>query len=74
MVNPHKCTKTKFKPKPTLIFKNCSYVCEYHCAQLMYMAMAKHKTVLTIFPLILQTIIIDQMMFAGGKVGLTSQN
>jgi len=38
------------------------------------MAMAKHKTVLTIFPLILQTIIIDQMMFAGGKVGLTSQN
>jgi len=27
MLNLNKCTKTKPKPKPTHIFKNCSYVC-----------------------------------------------
>ena len=36
----NKCTKTK--PKPTLIFKNCSYVCAYHCAQLSYTT--QHRT------------------------------
>jgi len=34
--------KTKPKPKPTLIFKNCSYVCVcvcvYHCSQLSNIA------------------------------------
>ena len=40
MLNLNKCTKNKPKPKPTLIFKNCSsvWVCEYHCAQLSYTA------------------------------------
>jgi len=28
------CTKTK--PKPTLIFKKCSYVCVYHCALVVH--------------------------------------
>jgi len=32
MLNVNKCTKTK--PKATLIFENCSFVCAYHCAQL----------------------------------------
>ena len=27
MLNLKKCTKTKPKPKPTLVFKNCSRVC-----------------------------------------------
>jgi len=40
--------KTKPKPKPALIFKNCSYVCTYHCAQLSYTT--QHRTVLIIFP------------------------
>jgi len=47
MLNINKCTKTKPKPKPTLIFKNCSYVSAYHCAQLSYTA--QHRTVLIIF-------------------------
>jgi len=36
MLNLNKCTKTK--PKPTFIFKTCSCVCAYHCAQLSYTA------------------------------------
>jgi len=36
--------------------KNCWYTCAYHCAQLSYTT--QHRTVLMIFPLILQTIII----------------
>jgi len=39
---------TKLKPKPTLQFKNCSYVCAYHCAQLSYTT--QYRTVLIIFP------------------------
>jgi len=39
-------------------------VCAYHCVQLSYTA--QHRTVLIIFPLILQTIIIAQMMSIGG--------
>ena len=31
MLNLNKCIKTKPKPKPTLIFKNCSYVCVSLC-------------------------------------------
>jgi len=34
MRNLNKRTKNKPKPKPTLIFKNCSFA--YHCAQLSY--------------------------------------
>jgi len=36
MLNLNKCIKTKTKPKPTHIFKNCSYMGAYHCAQLSY--------------------------------------
>jgi len=36
----------------------------YHCVQLLYAT--RHRTVLIIFPLVLQTIIIAQMTFAGG--------
>ena len=61
MLNLNKRTKTKPKLKPTLIFKNCSCV----CVQLPYTT--HHRTVLIIFPLILQTIIIAQMMSSGGE-------
>jgi len=53
-------SKTKYKPKPTRKFKNCSYVCAYHCAQLSYTT--QHRTVLVIFPPNLQTIITAQML------------
>jgi len=43
------------KPKPTVNFKKCSYVCPYHCAQLSYTI--QHRTVLIIFSVILQTIV-----------------
>jgi len=36
--------KSKPKPKPTLIFKNCSYVHAYGCAQLSYTT--QHRTIL----------------------------
>jgi len=36
MLNLNKFTKIKPKPKLTVIFKNCSCVCAYHCAQLSY--------------------------------------
>jgi len=84
ILNLNKCTKTKRKPKPTLI-NNCSCVCAYHCAhiclrctsarsalealrnalykfsthlltQLWYTT--QHRTIMTIFPFILPTIII----------------
>jgi len=60
MQNINKWTKTKHKPKPTLSLKNCSCVC-YHCVQPPYIT--QHKTVLILFPLILQTIIIAHMMY-----------
>jgi len=66
MLNLNKCTKTK--PKPMLNFKNCSYVSAYHCAQLSYIT--RHRTVLIIFPLILQTISTPQMMSTAGEGGL----
>jgi len=65
MLNLNKCTKTKPKPKLTLIFKNCSYVYAYHWAQLLYTT--QNKTVPIIFLHILQTIIIAQMMSTGGE-------
>jgi len=57
MVNLNKHTKTK--PKPTLIFKNCSYT-------------AQHRTVLTIFSHILQATIIVQMMSTEREEGTTT--
>jgi len=68
MLNLNKHTKTKPKPKPTLIFKYCLCLRAYHCAQLSYTI--EHKTVMIIFPVILQTIIIAQMMSTGGEGGL----
>jgi len=58
-----KHTKSKPKSKQTVNFKNCSLVCVYHCAQLPYTT--QHRTVLIIFPLILQTIIVAQMLSTG---------
>jgi len=39
-------------------------MCAYHCVQLSFTT--QHRTVLKIFPLILQTIIIAQMVSTGG--------
>jgi len=68
MLNLNKRTKTNptILLTPTLVFNNCSYVCVCacvcvcHCAQLLYTT--QHRTLLIIFPLILQTIIIAQVM------------
>jgi len=65
MLRLNKCTKTTAEPKPTLIFKNCSYVCAYHCAPLSYTT--QHRTVLIIFSHILQIIIIAQIMSTGNR-------
>ena len=53
------------KPKPTVNFKkNYSYVCAaYHCVQLSHRL--QHTTVLIIFRLILQTVIIAQILSVG---------
>jgi len=40
-------------------------MCAYHCAQLSYTV--QQRTVLIIFPLILWTIIIAQMLSTGGE-------
>jgi len=42
MLNLKQTHKIKPKPKPTLTFKNCSYVSVYHCAQLSYTT--QHRT------------------------------
>jgi len=47
-------------------------MCAYHCALLEYTI--QHRTVLTIFPLILQTIIIDQMLSTEGEEDPTLQD
>jgi len=44
--------------------KNCSHVCVYHCAQLLYTT--QHRAVLIIFPLILQTSTRAQMLSTVG--------
>ena len=64
MLNLNKHTKTTPKLNPTLILRTAP-VCAYHCAQLLYNT-TQHRTVLIIFPLILQTIFIAQMMSTGG--------
>ena len=50
------------KPKPTVIFRNCSCVC-VSLVQLSYTT--KHRTDLMIFPLILQTVVIAQKPCTG---------
>jgi len=57
--------KTKHKPKPTLIFNNCSYVCAYHSVQLPNTT--QRRTVLIILLLTLLTIITAQMTSTGGQ-------
>jgi len=47
-------------------------VCAYRCVQLSYTT--QHRTVQIIFPLILQTIIIAQMMSTGGKGDVVSHS
>jgi len=42
-----------------------AHVCAYCCAQLLYTT--QHRIVLIIFPVILQTIITDQIMSTGGE-------
>ena len=42
-----------------------SYVCTYHCAQLSYTT--QHRTILIIFPLLLQTVVISQMNSTEGE-------
>jgi len=69
MLNLNKHTKTK--PKPTLIFKNCSYMCVYHCAQLL--CTIQHRIVLITFSLTLHTIIKAQMTSTGGRGMLPSE-
>jgi len=65
MPNINKCTKTKPKPKATLIFKNCSYVCALSLCTTVVHNTAQNSS--DNFPLILQTIIIAQMMSTGGE-------
>jgi len=62
MLNLNKHTKTKHKTKNLTV--NCSYVCAHHCAQLLYIT--QHRTVLIIFPLIIQTIITAQRISTTG--------
>jgi len=57
MLNLNKYIKTKLKTKPTLIFKNCSYVLAHYTV-----IHNTTQTVLIIFPLIPQKIIIVEMM------------
>jgi len=57
----------KPKPKPTCLvtWKNCSYECVNDCAQLLYTV--QHRTVPTIFPLILQTVVKVRKLPTAGK-------
>jgi len=41
-------TETKYKPRSTCKFKNCSHECTYHCAQQSYNT-TQHRTVLIHF-------------------------
>jgi len=67
MLNLNKCTKNEPKSKPTVIFyKFSSCVCVSLCTNVVHNT-TQHRTVLTIFPLILQTIIIAQMMSTVGE-------
>jgi len=58
-------SKSKENLNLTFNFKNCSYVCVHYCVQLL--CTTEHRTVLIIFPLTIQTIIIVQMLSTGGN-------
>jgi len=60
MLNLNKRAKTK--PKPTLIFKNCSYVCISLCTTVVHNTAQNSSDN---FPLILQTITIAQITSTG---------
>jgi len=64
MLNPNELTKTEPKPKPANNIKHCSHVCP--CRRVQLSCTTRHRTVLILFPLILQTFIIAQMMSIGG--------
>jgi len=57
IANLDKHTQTKFKPKPTCKFKNCSYAYANHCVQLLYTVQQIH----------LHTIITVQVLSIGGE-------
>jgi len=63
MLNLNKYTKTKYKPKQTYKFKNCSHVWAYHCGQLS--DTIQYRTVVIIFSPNLQTIITALMLLIG---------
>jgi len=67
MLNLNKCTTTKPKPQHSSLRTADIHVCAYHCVQLSYTT--QHKTVLIIFPLILQTIIIAETILSNGWEG-----
>jgi len=70
MLNLNKHTKINLNLKPTFNFKNCSYVCAYHCAQLSYTT--QHRAVLIISLLSARQFIIAQVMSTGGTETLVS--
>jgi len=70
MVNLNKYTKTKPKPKLTCRLKNCSRVCAYHCAQLLYTT--QHRTGRIIFPPNLQRIITAELLSYWREGGIKS--
>jgi len=62
-----KKTQKLTKPKPVVIYKNCSYVCTYNCAYTVctqYNTKSSHN-LSDISPLIIQTVIIVQMLSTG---------
>jgi len=75
--NSLRFTKNKLKPKTTLILRTahmCLHIVVYNCRT--QHNTTTHRTVLIIFPLILQTIIIAQMMSTGrqGNSGIARVN
>jgi len=46
--------------------KNCSYECAYDCAQVGLWYTTQHRTILTVFSAILQTIVTAQNLSVGG--------
>jgi len=73
MLNLKKHTGTNPKPKPTLVFKNCSCVCVYHCIACTIVVHNKAQNSSDNFPSY-PPIIIAQMMPTGGEGDVKCQN
>jgi len=58
--------KTKPKPKPTLIFKNCSCVCVSLCTTVVHNTAQNTSDNLLSYQVTLRTVTVAQMLFAGG--------